>query len=57
MALYLGGQKVKINLDGVVYCLNLFFNEPITDGVRLLSSNGYILKDLNGLFITIKEDK
>ena len=57
MALYLGNsEKLKINLDNVVYFLNLFSENHITNGVRLLSSEGYILKDSNGLYITSKEE-
>jgi hypothetical protein len=52
MALYLGGNKVNINLDGVVYCLNLFFETPITSGIRLLSSDNYILQDSNEVYLT-----
>lgn len=56
MALYLGdSSRLKINLGGVVYCLNLFFEVPITDN-RLLSSDNYILQDSNGLYLTFKED-
>ena len=58
MALYLGSsEKLKINLDGVTYYLNLFSETPITNGIRLLSSEGYILKDSNGLYVTTKEEK
>jgi len=57
MALYLGGEKVKINLDGVAYYLNVFSDLPITNGVRLISSDGHILMDINGLFLTAKEDE
>lgn len=57
MALYLGGNKVKINLDGVTYCLNLFSTTPIINGVLLLSSDGYILKDLNEVYLTSKESE
>lgn len=56
MALYLGEYKVKINLDGIVYYLNISPSTPIVNGVRLLSSENYILKDLNGLYLTAKED-
>ena len=56
MALYLGSsEKLKISLDGVLYYLNLFSDPPITNGVRLLSSEGFILKDANGLYLTFKE--
>lgn len=56
MALYLGNQKIKINLNNIVYNLNLY-QSPITGGIRLLTSNGIILKDKNGLYLTVKEDK
>lgn len=56
MALYLGNNKVKINLNGVVYCLNLFSENPITNGIRLLSYDGYRLKDSNGLYLTTKKE-
>lgn len=57
MALYLGNDKVKVNLNGVAYCLNLFSETAILNGIRLLSSEGYILKDSNGLFLTAKESE
>lgn len=57
MALYLGSNKVKLNLDGVAYCLNLFSTAPITNGVLLLSSEGYILKDFNKVYLTSKESE
>lgn len=55
MALYLGSEKIKINLDNVIYYLNLYSTTPIADGVRLLSFDNYILKDNNGLYLTVKE--
>jgi hypothetical protein len=56
MALYLGNsEKLKFNLSGAVYNLNLFSTTPITNGVRLLSSDNYILKDSNGIYLTTKE--
>lgn len=57
MALYLGGDKLKINLDGVVYRLNLISQTPILNGIKLLSSENYILKDSNGLYLTVKESE
>lgn len=54
MALYLGNsEKLKININGVVYCLNLLFEEPVEYGIRLLSSDGLFLKDVNELYLTI----
>lgn len=56
MALYLGNsEKLKINLDGVVYCLNL--SSRLIDGIRLLSYEGLTLKDSNGLYLTIKGEE
>ena len=52
MALYLGSEKVKINIDGTLYHLNLFSNTAIANFIRLLSLVGYILKDSNGLYLT-----
>lgn len=58
MALYLGSsEKLKISLNGVVYCLNLLFEEPVERGIRLLSSDGLFLKDSNELYITVKESE
>lgn len=55
MALYLGNEIVQINLNGIVYCLNLFSSTPIINGIRLLSSDNYILQDSNGLYLIAKE--
>lgn len=57
MALYLGKDAVKINLNGIVYSLNLFSSNLILNGVLLLSSEGYILRDSNGLYLTTKESE
>ena len=58
MGLYLGdSRKLKLILNGVTYCLNIFSETPILDGVRLLSSDNYILKDKNGLYLTVKESE
>lgn len=58
MALYLGNSnKIKINIDGKAYRLNLFSIIPITNGIRLMSSENFILKDSNGLYLTAKESE
>lgn len=58
MGLYLGNsEKLKISLDGVVSYLNIHSATPITNGVRLLTLEDYILKDSNGLYLTVKEDE
>ena len=55
MPLYLGNEKVKINLNGIVYKLNLYSSKKIEDIIRLLSSDRYILKDSNGLYLIPKD--
>lgn len=56
MALYLGSYgKRKIIINNVVYNLNLFSTTPIINGVKLLSSDNYTLRDSNGLYLTAKE--
>jgi hypothetical protein len=58
MALYLGSsEELKINLDGVAYCVKLLLETPIENGIRLLSSEGFFLKDSSGLYLTIKESE
>lgn len=58
MALYLGsGDKLKVVSDSVIYCLNFFSETPITNGIRLLSSDNYILIDSNGLYLSVKESE
>lgn len=57
MALYLGEDKVKINLNGIAYCLNLFSATPTINNGWLLSSDNYILQDSNGIYLIIKEDE
>lgn len=56
MALYLGSNgKRKIYLNGVAYCLNLFSSTLILNGIRLLTSDNYLLRDCNGLYLTAKD--
>ena len=56
MALYLGSDKIQIYLDGILYKLNLYSEKPITNGILLLSSDGYVLKDVNELYLTTKKE-
>ena len=55
MALYLGNEKVKISLGSVACLLNLVYVKPTTNGILLLSSDGFTLKDSNGVYLTVKE--
>ena len=57
MALYLGNsEKLKVKINNITHSLNLFSEIPIFNGARLLSSENYILKDSNGIYLTVKED-
>ena len=57
MAIYVGGQKWKIMLNGIPYNMHIPSSTPITNGIRLLSSDDFILKDINNLYITVKESE
>lgn len=56
MALYLGNQEVNLHLKDLLVCLNIISpTTPITDVIRLLSSDNYVLKDLNDIYLIPKE--
>ena len=61
MALYLGNSgKLKIKLsNNNSFKLNIpaFMPYPSTNAKMLLASDGYILKDSNGLYLLAKEAK
>lgn len=58
MALHLGsGEKLQINLNNVACSLNLFSVASILKGLLLLSSERYMLKDSNGLYLIAKESE
>ena len=57
MALYLGSEKVKLIINNSLCTLEMFSTVPITNGSRLLSSEGYTLKSSDGLYMTVKEDE
>ena len=57
MALYIGNsEKMKIHLGDALKHLNVFSTVLITNGIRLLSSEGYILRDSNGAYLTAKKE-
>lgn len=58
MAIYLGSRKQNINI-GSSSCHMNFYSTIVSmiNGVKLLSSNNYILKDKNGLYLTAKESE
>jgi len=58
MALYLGNSnKLKLVLNGSAYSMKAFPKTTTTDYIKLLSSDSYVLKDSNGVYLTTKEDK
>ena len=58
MAIYIGSQKYKLIAGGDVCDMQICLSTPIINGIRLLSSDDFILKDINGLYLTIeKEDE
>lgn len=57
MGMYFGRGKVKIVTDGAKQGLKFLSVIPITNGIRLVSSDEYVLKDSKGLYLTIKESE
>lgn len=52
MALYLGsGERFQVYLGRNLYNLNLFVKSPDINNAVLLSSDNYILKDINGVYL------
>lgn len=53
MALYLGNsEKLKINLGGVIYLMNIFSALSLIEDTVLSSSDDCILKDADGLYLS-----
>lgn len=57
MALYLGNEKIQLHIGDMMCILNLYSSTLIINGIKLLSSENYVLKDVNGLYLTAKEDE
>lgn len=57
MAIYVGDKKQQIKIGDQKCYLNFFTTVPIVNGIQLLSKDGYVLKDSNGLYLTVKEDE
>ena len=56
MALYLGsGEKLRVSLGSTPCLLHLVSVPPDTSGVRLLSSDGFVLRDSYGLYLVPKD--
>lgn len=58
MGLYLGSsEKLKIITPGGTCNLIIYSPTPITNGIMLLSSDNYILKDSDGVYLIAKESE
>lgn len=57
MALYSGKDRLKIYLDGIAYHVRIVPETFIIYGVKLLSLDDYILRDVNGLYLTSEESE
>lgn len=58
MALYLGSnEKCKLVLANTKHRLNVFSTKTILNGIKLMSSDRYVLKDSNGVYLTVKESE
>ena len=55
MALYVGGKKVKVMLDGKLYNLKIMRNTEISTS-NMKSSDNYVLKSSDGLVLMSKEE-
>ena len=55
MALYLGSNKQKFKIGSSSYYMNFYTTVAIVNGIALLSFDNYMLKDKNGLYLTVKE--
>lgn len=56
MGLYLGNEKMNLRSNELLLCLNIYSpSDPITEVIRLLSSDNYILKDSNNVYLIPKE--
>ena len=55
MGIYVGGSKYRLVSVGKTSSLFIPSPIPITNGIRLLTSDDYILQDKKGLYITTLE--
>lgn len=53
MGLYLGGKKQQLNLDSCKYLLNIYTTTAITNGIKAVSADNYILTDRRGRYLTV----
>jgi hypothetical protein len=59
MGIHIGSsEKLKISASkSGIFRLNIPSLAPVVNGVMLRTTDNYILKDSNGMYITAKEDR
>ena len=56
MALFYGSERIKLNIGRYAVNLELYTSgTPITNNIRLLSSDDFCLKDSGNVYLTTKE--
>lgn len=55
MAVYLGSNKIEVNIDGIVYDVN--FYASTVNNAFLISSDDYMLVDIDGKYLIAREDE
>lgn len=56
MRLYLDGIEYNIITPEGVLDMEIIPSNPITNNQKLRSSDNYILKDKNGIYLTVKKE-
>lgn len=56
MRLYVDGIEYDIITPEGVLDMEIIPSNPITNNQKLLSSDNYILKDKNGIYLTVKKE-
>jgi hypothetical protein len=56
MRLYIDGIEYDIITPEGVLDMEIIPSNPITNNQKLLSSDNYILKDKNGIYLTVKKE-
>ena len=57
MVIYVNSKKYKMIVNGIFTNVSIGSDPFVNKTPRLLSSDGYILKDVNGVYLIPKEDE
>ena len=57
MPLYLGKNQLKLNLNRMIYNVNISMSNIISNVTILISRDNFILTDKYGVYLIAKEDK